>query len=92
MQYFKIRSKITGQYSNGGSSPSFANKGKLWAGLGPLKSHIRLVQKTCQTLNRYKDCEIVEFIPSPEKCKVEMLDVIDSLEKEMIVKKLKGTR
>ncbi len=79
-------------YSQGGTYPSFANKGKLWAGLGPLKAHVRLVQQKKQSLDCYKECEIVEFIASPDVCKVNLLDVIDSLEKELIIAKLKGIK
>lgn len=39
---FQIRSKTTGLFSGGTGTPTFTKKGKIWKGMGPLKSHLRL--------------------------------------------------
>jgi hypothetical protein len=60
MKIYKIRNKVTGEYSKGGGHPYFNKRGKIWKGIGPLKNHINLV-KEYRLLSLYKDCEIVIF-------------------------------
>jgi hypothetical protein len=69
---YKIRRKSDGKFSRGGCCPSFGKDGKAWAGLGPLKSHLRLVSQlpaygdpdygTVAAVNEhYAGCEIVRY-------------------------------
>jgi hypothetical protein len=90
LEYYMIRSTITGAYSNGGSCPSFTKHGKIWKAIGPLKSHLRLVANTNKSLAAYKHCEIVSLKLSSGPCNTKLEDVIDALEKDLIVRKLKG--
>lgn len=63
---YKIRDKNTGLFSKGGSWPRFSKKGKIWAGKGPLNSHLAYLDNYYDSSNRgainfYNNCEIVEF-------------------------------
>jgi hypothetical protein len=42
---YKIRSKKTGLFSTGGSSPRWSKKGKIWAGSGPLNNHLNVIKE-----------------------------------------------
>ncbi|MNK33301.1 hypothetical protein D3C87_517810 [compost metagenome] len=55
-----IRQKKTGLFSNGGSSPYFTNRGKMWTHAGALNSHLSLLNES-RIKSAYKDCEIVSF-------------------------------
>jgi hypothetical protein len=37
---YKIRNRLTGEYSRGGSWPSFTKKGKIWSTKGGLTNHV----------------------------------------------------
>lgn len=37
---FKIRDRMTGLYSTGGSNPKWNAKGKTWKDIGPLRAHL----------------------------------------------------
>ena len=39
---YKIRRRIDGKYSNGGSYPHFTKNGKTWSSVKHLNSHLRL--------------------------------------------------
>lgn len=43
MNIYKLRNKITGEFSTGGLSPVFNKKGKTWTNLGHVKNHINLI-------------------------------------------------
>lgn len=53
---YRIRNVFTGQYSLGGSHPSFSNKGKIWKERGHLSNHFRQVRPEV-----YKHCVIEEL-------------------------------
>mgnify|MGYP006928179905 CR=1 FL=1 len=57
MKVYKIRRKSDGFFSNGGSTPGFTKRGKLWKGMGPLNNHINILYKP----SVYADCELVTF-------------------------------
>ena len=59
---YKIRSKKTGLFSKGGSTPSFSKKGKIWNGIGPLKLHFnQFIGRGYIGRGYYEDCEVVEY-------------------------------
>jgi len=39
---YKIRHKVTGLFSTGGSYPSFREKGKTWSGTGQVRNHLAM--------------------------------------------------
>ena len=90
MEYYVIRSKITGLYSSGGTIPSFTKHGKIWRAIGPVKSHLRLVGQHNGGFNCYANCEIVTLKLSSEPCKADLATIMHDLEQDLIVKKLKG--
>lgn len=53
---YRIRNKITGEFSTGGTYPGWSKKGKLWTGKGPLSNHLGLVKPAV-----YKDADIVAY-------------------------------
>jgi len=60
---YKIRNKITGLYSSGGSGYRlrWSKKGKIWAERGHISNHLALFRDPMKT---YADCEIVEIEPT----------------------------
>ena len=86
---YQIRHKTTGLYSCGGSNPSFTSVGKVWK-LTQLKAHLRMLQESRKRFDAYVDCELIVFTPSTEPAKVKLHDIIESLEEDMVVNKLKG--
>lgn len=63
-QIFKIRDRVTGNYSNGGMYPGFKGEGKTWSSMAKLKSHLSMFRDHKQSYslpNTYKDAEIVVF-------------------------------
>ena len=50
---YKIRRRIDGLFSTGGSTPSWSKKGKTWAGLGPLSNHLNLVVSYQENRHRH---------------------------------------
>jgi hypothetical protein len=61
MSLFKIRNTETGEFSTGGKSPDFNEKGKVWNSIGHLRNHIAAVLRGSRTKGTYKGCEIVRF-------------------------------
>lgn len=61
--FYKIRRRSDGLFSNGGTSPRFTNKGKIWKTIGYIKSHLKNVGLG-RAAEIYKDCEIIELIAS----------------------------
>lgn len=62
MKVYKIRHKITGLYSRGGSSPFWNKKGKTWSTLGHLKRHIaNVVDSRYHKMNDMVNWEIIEI-------------------------------
>ena len=61
---FKIRHIGTGLFSTGGTEPRWTKRGKTWATLGYVKSHLSLIDD-CRGYYRkphpYVDCEVVTF-------------------------------
>lgn len=53
---YRIRDVYTGEYSLGGSTPTFSNKGKIWKEKGHLSNHFRQVRP-----NVYRNCVIEEL-------------------------------
>ncbi len=62
---FKIRRKSDGLFSNGGTSPSFTKKGKIWSTRGGLTNHFHLLASYSRGRREakefYADCEVVTF-------------------------------
>lgn len=53
MKLYRIRHKLTGQFSKGGYDPiqnpkgegrGWSKRGKVWTGLGPLKNHLNIAR------------------------------------------------
>lgn len=87
--YYKIRNK-DGKFSSGGHPPKFLKGGKVWP-LPQLKSHLRLVQSYGKNFDVYKDCELIAYVESPDPAGIDLAKLIEPLEQELVVKKLKGT-
>jgi hypothetical protein len=62
---YKIRRKTDGQFSKGGSPPSFSKKGKLWASESALKLHLNTLRqhRSPVTSSVYEDCEVIQIMP-----------------------------
>src|SRR5450830_1894182 len=58
VQGWKIKQTSTGLYSSGGYTPSFTKRGKIWAQLGHLKSHL----SGLDIKSTYKNCEVIEIV------------------------------
>ena len=56
MTVYKIRNRMTGHYSTGGTYPHWSTKGKMWMGAGPVSNHIGLVKK-----GFYQFADVVAF-------------------------------
>lgn len=89
MEYYKIRHKPTGLYSSGGTTPTFRKVGKVWT-LGQLRSHLRMIQKGTKNFIVYLECEVVSFTETTGPVKITLSDLLDPLEQELVVNKLKG--
>lgn len=59
MLIYQIKSNKTGLYSNGGTSPSFGKKGKVWRTLGYLKNHLNQLSSSGHKIYQNNDCEVV---------------------------------
>lgn len=63
---WKIRHKVTGLYSTGGTCPGWTKKGKVWRMLGHLKNHLAQVQDYSgyrgYNTTDFQNWEIVELI------------------------------
>jgi hypothetical protein len=86
---YKIRQISTGLYSTGGGFPVFRKSGKSWE-IGPLKSHLRLIQQEMKDFTRYAGCELVQYTELIEPATIQLKDLIDPLEHELVIDKLKG--
>jgi hypothetical protein len=88
---FKIRNKKTGLFSPGGASAMhdvyWKKTGKVWAGLGPLKSHLTLLVEASgaesNLTRKLENWEVVEY----ELTEVKVTDAIKSVN---LVKLLKS--
>ena len=60
---FKIRDRVTGLYSTGGSNPKFNKRGKAWGTLAHVRAHLALfTARSYRPLPwSYNDCEVVTF-------------------------------
>jgi hypothetical protein len=58
---FKIRSKTTGLYSDGGTPVLWSNKGKTWNQINHLKAHFKILTKRNKNMPDYENAEIVEL-------------------------------
>lgn len=67
MTFFKIRSKISGLFSNGGADPSFVKTGKVWKRKGDLSSHFSNLSAYGRRIYQNVDAEVVE-IEVREEC------------------------
>lgn len=54
--HYKIRSKSTGKFKNGGSDVRWGSTGKVWRGTGPLRNHLNLFNGKIPP-----DWEVVEY-------------------------------
>lgn len=62
MKLYKIRHKVTGLYSKGGTSPFWSKKGKTWSSIGHLKRHIAgVVDSRYHKMNDMVNWEIIEI-------------------------------
>ena len=63
---YKIRNKLTGLYSTGGSMPSWKAIGKTWSGIGPLKGHLNMIYNEYSSYSfvndPYENAEVVELV------------------------------
>lgn len=53
---YRLRSKVTGLYSRGGTSPIFDKKGKIWRNIGHVKNHLN--QLNAYHRDRYKQLDV----------------------------------
>lgn len=91
MDYFKIRNKDTGLFSSGGHPPRFKAYGKIWP-IGQLKAHLRLIQKYHKSFDVYSNCELICFTEVIGPAIIVLQDLLDPLEKELVIMKLKGLK
>lgn len=56
---YKIRSKVTGLFSKGGSDPSFSKVGKIWKRTGDISSHFTQLTNHGIATYRAKDVEVI---------------------------------
>ena len=61
MKLYKIRSNKTGQFSNGGSWPSFTKNGKLWKRACDVSNHFSLLSPHGRQMYKDQDVEIIEY-------------------------------
>lgn len=66
---YKIRNKLTGLYSTGGTYPGWSKGGKLWKRKGDLASHFTILGN----LKAYKDAEIVEVVLSTVETNIQSI-------------------
>jgi hypothetical protein len=59
---FKIRDKITGQYSSGGYVPTWGPKGKAWDSLADVRAHLKLLERGSHYYDPMKIPEFWEVI------------------------------
>lgn len=88
-QYYKLRHKTTGLFSDGSHPPRFTKHGKLWL-IDHLKAHLRYIQKGYKNFLVYSDCELICFTASTEPATIKFEDLIYPMEQELVVSKLKG--
>lgn len=55
--FYKVRRRSDNLFSNGGGTPRFSARGKIWRNLGPLRNHINQLSNP----RIYDDCEIIKF-------------------------------
>ena len=65
MDSYKIRNTKTGKYSLGGIDPSWGEIGKVWAGIGPLRLHLRQFQ-----IKELADWEVIRVAVKPRSDEV----------------------
>lgn len=58
--YFKILRPMDGQFSTGGNTPGFSNRGKVWRNIGFLKNHLN--QLHVDELRKYDKCVIIQLV------------------------------
>jgi len=58
---YKIRRRVDGLFSTGGSAPRFTKNGKMWSTIANLKRHLSGM-RTGSFEDYYSDCEIVEYV------------------------------
>ena len=62
MEVYKIRRKLDGMFSTGGTSPGFTKFGKIWKQRGHLTSHLnQFAQSWSRNSQVYDNCELVTF-------------------------------
>lgn len=58
---YKIRSKKTGEFSKGGTWPSFSKKGKIWSALNHLSNHFNQLGSSGRQMYKSHECEVVVY-------------------------------
>ena len=57
---YKIRNKVTGLWSKGGSYPRWGNPGKTWLTIGQLRTHITSVINSGYSVN-FSEWEVISY-------------------------------
>lgn len=91
-RYFKIRHKVTGLYSSGGSDAAHSSdgvnssvwkkNGKIWAGTGPLRSHLALIVERRGNMENW---EVVELALT----EISGIPAVDMISQEQLARMLK---
>ncbi len=62
MKVYKIRHKVTGEYSTGGMYVFWNKRGKTWNTIGHMKAHLRMLEKYEKDISRdMKNWEVLEL-------------------------------
>lgn len=90
IKIYRIRDRITGLWSKGGSYGGFGKKAKTWDSLGHVHSHITNVIR--YHAERYANADIVEFVLEPtEARKFAVSDVIERKKRSVVLQKKYGS-
>lgn len=66
MVIYKVRSKTTGLYSQGGIHPTFSKVGKIWKNIGYLRNHFNQLDNHGRNIYKSTDVEIIELVITEE--------------------------
>lgn len=75
VKVYKIRHRVSGLWSKGGSMPTFNRVGKTWSNIGHLKNHLNCLSVCVDELANW---EIVEFVLKPEETGI--TNVVEGME------------
>ncbi len=68
---YKIRNRANGLYSTGGAHPTWSKKGKTWARMSLIQSHLRQVMARRNNIQLYNEADIVEVEVTEKETKSE---------------------